>query len=142
MARRKTPGKRKGSMLDDSIFYDSRLADLSFSAFRLFIELNQQYNGFNNGNLSTALGCLRFNWDRNTVKKARNELLRAGVIELIRLGYKRKPHLYALTHMPVNECEKNNIRAESCCRNRATGQRSNYFPKRRDIQKLKMGVRI
>lgn len=134
MARKKIPSKRKGSMLHDSIFYDARLENLSGSAFRLFVEFNQQYNGFNNGNLSAAQGNLRFKWNDRTLKNARAELLKAGAIDLTRQGKKRKPNLYALTHLPINECEKNGIKGRETCTNRATGKRANYFPARVDRQ--------
>lgn len=135
MTRKKKPGKRDGSKIHDSIFYDSRMADLSFSAFRLFAELYQQYNGFNNGNLSTALKNLRFDWNEKTVKRAKIELLKNGIIEITRPGIKRRNTLYAFCHLPINECQKNGIKANESCTTRATGKREYFFPVRRDLQK-------
>ena len=141
MSPKKKKGKRNGSILLDSVFYDSMLESLTFSAFRLFIELNQQYNTFNNGNLSAAQGNLRFDWNDKTLKTARTELIKAGVIELTRMGRKRKPNLYALTHLPINECEKHNIKGRETCTNRAIGKREHYFPVRVDIQaKLRVAL--
>ena len=135
MARTKKQGKRKGSLLYDSIFYDSRLDNITGSAFRLFIELHQQYNGHNNGNLCAARGTLRFDWNDKTLKKARNELVMAGIIDLTRQGFKKKPNLYALTHLPIDECEKHGIKNRETPTNRATGKREYYFPVRRNLQK-------
>ena len=132
MARPKKQGMRKGSLLHDSIFYDAKLDTITGSAFRLFVELNQQYNGYNNGNLCAARGSLRFIWNDKTLKKARVELVMAGIIELTRQGFKKKPNLYALTHLPINECEKHGIKNTKTPTNKATGKREYYFPVRRD----------
>ncbi len=136
MAQRRQNGKRIGSMNHDSLFYDSRVGRLTFSAFRLLMELNQQYTGFNNGNLSATPKTLRFDWCEKTLKRARRELLDARLIEVTKAGVKRRPTLYALTHLPVNEIPKHGIKEKETCLIRATGHRNNYFPVRRDLQAI------
>lgn len=135
MRKNKPSGKRKGSMLYDALFYDTRLDNLPFSAFRLLIELNQMYHGFNNGNLAITPKTLRFDWNDKTLKNAKNALLKADLIEITRFGVKRRPTLYALCHQPVDECEKNSIRERMRCTTRAMGKRENFFPVRRDRTK-------
>ena len=136
MGRKSKGGKRTGSIMLDALFYDERLEGLTFSALRLVMELNQQYNGFNNGNLCAAQGSLRFKWNDRTLKNARTELIKAGIVELTRMGRKKKPNLYALTHLPINECGKNNIRETTLCSNRATGKRNHYFPVKINIREV------
>ncbi len=134
MARKKKSGKRTGSMMYDALFYDHRSDKLSPSAFKLLIELNQQFDGFNNGNLCAARKCLRFNWNEKTLKKAKRELLAGYFIEVTRQGVKRRPTLYALCHLSINEIQKHGIKAKENCSFRATGKRSNFYPVRKDLR--------
>ncbi|MCU7870738.1 MAG: hypothetical protein KZQ98_19785 [Candidatus Thiodiazotropha sp. (ex Lucinoma borealis)] len=133
MSRARKKGKRTGSLLLDALFYDERIGQLSRPAFQLLIELNQQFDGFNNGNLCAAKKCLRFDWNDKTLKAAKRELLHAKFIEVTKRGLGRKPTLYALCHLPINECLKHKIKAELQCSRRANGSRSHYYPYRRDI---------
>lgn len=134
MVRSRQNKKRIGSYLHDSLFYDERVGRLSRTAYQLLTELNQQFNGYNNGNLCATHKCLRFDWNDKTLKKARRELVSEGLIEVTRLGRKRRPTLYALCHLPINENVKNGIRATDNCTTRATGKREHYFPVRRNLQ--------
>lgn len=133
MGRPKGNGKRQGSILHDALFYDERVGKLPRPAFKLLIELNQQFNGFNNGNLCAAMKCLRFDWNEQTLKKAKRDLLAAELIEVTKRGVGRRPTLYALCHLPINESAKHNIRATEKCSRRAGGKREHYYPVRRDI---------
>lgn len=133
MATQKGKGKREGSLVHDALFYDPRVAELSFSAFRLMIELNQQFNGFNNGNLSITPKTLRFDWNDKTLKRAKRELLESELIEITRPGVKRRPTLYALCHLPVNESQKNGIQEKANCTRRARGKREYFYPVKRDL---------
>ena len=135
MAKNKPPGKRIGQILLDTLFYDSRVGELTPMGFRLLIELNQQFCGFNNGNLSATHRTLRFNWNDKTLKRAKKELLGAGLIEITRYGKNRRPTLYALCHLPIDECPKNNIIKRETCTHRATGKRQYFYPVRVDLQK-------
>lgn len=133
MPKRKGNGKREGSLVHDALFYDARVAELSFSAFRLLMELNQQFNGFNNGNLSITPKTLRFDWNDKTLKRAKRELLVCELIEITRPGVKRRVTLYALCHLLVNESRKNGIQERANCTRRARGKREHYFPVKRDL---------
>lgn len=133
MARSRKKGKRTGSLLPDALFYDERVGKLSRPAFQLLIELNQQFDGFNNGNLCAAKKCLRFDWNDKTLKAAKRKLLDEKIIVVTKRGLGRKPTLYALCHLPINECVKHGIKAELLCSRRADGNRSHYYPYRRDI---------
>jgi hypothetical protein len=133
MSRRSRKGKRTGSLVHDSLFYDNRVGQLSRPAFQLLIELNQQFSGYNNGNLCAAHKCLRFNWNDKTLKRAKKELLQAELIEITKQGVGRRPTLYSLCHLPINEIQKHKIRGETKCVKRATGKRDHYYPYRRDI---------
>lgn len=134
MPKMKRKGKRIGSMLHDALFYDRRIETLSLSGFKLLVELNQQYSSFNNGNLCAALGSLRFKWNDKTLKKARRELVNGGFIEVTRIGVKKRPTLYALCHLPINEIAKHNIKERQACSRRATGKREYYYPVKRNLQ--------
>lgn len=84
--------------------------NLGGSAVKLLVELARQFNGYNNGDLTTALSLLR---DRGfssgtTIRKAKDELLNARLIVETRMGIFTNPGgrcaLYALTWNPINEC--------------------------------------
>lgn len=134
MPRTRKKSKRTGSLLLDALFYDERIGKLSRPAFQLLIELNQQFDGFNNGNLCAAHKCLRFKWNDKTLKASKRELLQEKLIEVTKRGLGRKPTLYALCHLPINEIAKHGIKEESQCTRRAMGKRSHYYPVKRDVQ--------
>lgn len=80
---------------------------LSIGAKALLHELNGQYNGSNNGDLSVAWGVVK---DRGigsekTVRRARDELEYAGWIVLTRQGGRHAPNLYALTFHAIDYCD-------------------------------------
>jgi len=85
--------------------------------------------------LCAAKNSLRFDWNDKSLKKARRELLDNGFIVVTRAGVGRRPTLYALCHVPVNEIVKHGIKAKETCSRRASGKREHYFPVRRDLQK-------
>ncbi|MEW8266490.1 MAG: hypothetical protein AB2731_10135 [Candidatus Thiodiazotropha sp.] len=133
MSRQQQKRGRTGSLVPDSLFYDNRVGELSRPAFQLLMELNQQFSGYNNGNLCAAHKCLRFEWNDKTLKRAKRELLQAGLIEVTKQGVGRRPTLYSLCHLPINEIQKHKIKGETNCVKRATGKRDHYYPYRRDI---------
>lgn len=80
---------------------------LSSSAIRMLIDILYQYNGFNNGDLTAAFSILKERgWkSKETIRLALLELLHFGWIILTRRGgLNRKPNLYAITFIPVDEC--------------------------------------
>lgn len=131
--RKRTTGNRQGSLVHDALFYDPRMEALTFSSFRLLMELVQQYNGFNNGNLSMTPRTLRFDWNAKTVKRSKHELLNLELIEVTRFGVRRRPTLYALCHLPINEIKKHGILERQTCTHRATGNRTHFYPVKKDL---------
>jgi hypothetical protein len=80
------------------------------NAVKLLNELARQYNGKNNGNLTVAYSVVvkrGFN-SKETVAKAKNELLEAGLIVQTRKGRFMNPgskcDLYAITWRAIDEC--------------------------------------
>lgn len=88
---------------------------LGGSAVKLLLELARQYNGRNNGDLTTALSLLKLRGfsSSTTVKKAKQELLDADLIIETRTGIFTNPGgrcaLYALTWQPIDECPGKNL---------------------------------
>lgn len=84
--------------------------ELKGSAVKLLVELARQYNGYNNGDLTVALSILKSRGftSSDTISKARDELVRAGMIVETRQGRFLNPGgrcaLYALTWKPMDEC--------------------------------------
>ena len=80
------------------------------SAYRLLLEFAYQYNGRNNGDLTAAYSVLKSRgWSsQQTIGAAIDGLLAAGLIVRSREGRfcnpGGKPHLYALTWRPVDDC--------------------------------------
>mgnify|MGYP000456261656 CR=1 FL=1 len=113
--------KRVGSMLDDAIFYDERINKLSKEAFILLIEALMMENSYNNGNIALADGTLRFGWRKQTLVKARKQLVEFELIELQKHGIFGNPNLYSLCHKPVYENKKLGINGTTKAKRRATG---------------------
>lgn len=80
--------------------------ELSAHAVKLLMDLAAQYKGFNNGDLTIAWTIMeRRGWkSRDTLNKARKELLTKGLIEITRIGDRRRPNLYCLTFFAIDEC--------------------------------------
>ena len=87
-------------------------ARLSLSARALLVELCFQYRGSNNGDLTLAYSVLKqHGWNsRNTIERARDELLRERFIVVTRQGRFKKPggccSLYALTWQSIDASER------------------------------------
>lgn len=79
---------------------------LSAHAVKLMMDLASQYKGFNNGDMTIAWTIMEIRgWkSRETLNNARKELLYKGLIEITRMGDRRRPHLYALTFFAIDEC--------------------------------------
>jgi hypothetical protein len=79
---------------------------LSAPAVKLLNDVGRQYRGFNNGDLCITWRVMQpRGWkSRDTLYRAKTELLRAGMIELTRQGGLHCCNLYALTWQPVDEC--------------------------------------
>ncbi len=82
------------------------MTKLSYQAKGLLMDLICQYNRKNNGDLALAPKVVRpLGWSSNAVlKKARDELIDAGLLVLSRQGGRNRPSLYALTFYQIDEC--------------------------------------
>jgi hypothetical protein len=112
MARNKNKTARRprtGSMLDDALFFDPRISELSKEAFILLIEAVMIFNNHNNSNIALAEGTLRFKWRKQTLIKARKELVDLSFIYLEQRGFYGAPNLYSLCHRPLNDRNGNQI---------------------------------
>ena len=81
---------------------------LSACGYKLLIDLFEQYNGNNNGDLTLAWSVMKKKgWkSKETLNNTRKELINQGFIELTRQGTLR-PHscsLYAVTWLGIDEC--------------------------------------
>lgn len=82
-----------------------QFAALTGSELKLLIDLTWQFNGSNNGNLSIYE--IRARWKSTvTTQKAKNGLLDKGWIICTRKGgHRMGPDLFAVTWLPVNDCD-------------------------------------
>jgi hypothetical protein len=80
---------------------------LSAHAVKLLVDLGASYRGNNNGDLCMTWKLMQpRGWkSRETLDRARRELLHFGFIELTRQGGLHSPSLYALTWKPVDACK-------------------------------------
>ncbi len=88
-------------LLDSQVFIN-----LSHHAVKLLNDLLTQFRGFNNGDLCLAWSIMKKRgWkSRDTLNKARKELLDVEIIVISRYGDRKRPHLYALTFFAIDEC--------------------------------------
>ncbi len=79
---------------------------LSAHAVKLLMDLAAQFKGFNNGDLCMAWTIMeKRGWkSRDTLNKARQELLDLELIIVSRYGDRKRPNLYALTFFAIDEC--------------------------------------
>lgn len=79
---------------------------LSAHAVKLLNDLLAQFKGFNNGDLCLAWSIMeKRGWkSRDTLNKARQELLDCELILVSRYGDRKRPNLYALTLFAIDEC--------------------------------------
>ena len=81
--------------------------NLSSHAIRLLNDLLAQFKGSNNGDLCLAWTIMKKRgWkSRDTLNKARKELLDVEIILISRHGDRRRPTLFALTFFAIDECK-------------------------------------
>lgn len=79
----------------------------SANAIRLLLDLARQYNGRNNGDLSATFSVMRKRgWtSKGTIERMIKELLDRGWICVTRPGGKHRPTLYAVTWLPIDDCD-------------------------------------
>jgi len=86
----------------------SNYASLSPKAVKLLLDLFAQYNGNNNGDFQMTWGFMSKDgrWkSKDTLYKARDELVEKGFIEMTRQGGKHRCSLYAVTWKEINYCK-------------------------------------
>ena len=81
-------------------------ADLSAFAVKLIVDLSAQYNGRNNGDLTIAWKLMRDRgWSsKDTLYRAKRELLNTKFVVVTRQGGRRIPTLLALTFKAIDAC--------------------------------------
>lgn len=80
---------------------------LKGNSIKLLIDVAQQYNGYNNGDLCAALSVMRKRgWNSNQqLQKALKELLEKNLLTQTRQGgLNIGPNLYAITWQPIDSC--------------------------------------
>ena len=79
---------------------------LSPHAVKLLNDLLAQFKGFNNGDLCLSWSIMaKRGWkSRDTLNKARKELMDVELIFVSRYGDRKRAHLYALTFFAIDEC--------------------------------------
>ena len=114
MARKKQRQFAGGFLaLPHALLNSPAYRNLSSKGVKLLIDLATQYNGKNNGDLTTAWKIMRpRGWkSEQTLQVAKNELLQAGFISETRKG--RRPNLcslYGITWQPLNPSDKFDIK--------------------------------
>ena len=107
--RERMKGRRERgtfSMLVHNYFTSPQYAQLSPRALKVLIDLLTQYRGQNNGDLVATWPIMKkLGWTSyDQLYKGIAELKERGWIEISRQGDNRRPTLYALTFLPINEC--------------------------------------
>lgn len=79
---------------------------LSTKAKALLLDLGINFNGHNNGDLAMPWSWMvHRNWrSKDTLNKAKDELIKYGMIEQTRQGGLHGPSLYAYTWLPIEDC--------------------------------------
>lgn len=91
--------------LPHAVLINARYRALSSTAKALLTDMLLQLNGFNNGDLSAAQTVLApYGWKDSTRKRALKELATEGLLMCSRVGGKHRCALYAVTWLPVGEC--------------------------------------
>jgi hypothetical protein len=79
---------------------------LSYKGIKLLVDVLEQYNGNNNGDLCVTMSVMKKRgWkSAGTLQAAKNELVTKGWLELTRQGGRHKCSLYAVSFYPIDEC--------------------------------------
>lgn len=113
LSRQKVKGRKtKGRFLalPASVVESDEYKSLSGNAVKLLLALLYQYKGRNNGDLSASYTIMRTMGfvSKDTLQRAKNELLESGLITQTREGRFLNPGgvcaLYALTWLNLDEC--------------------------------------
>ncbi len=107
--RAKAKGRREsGSFVavPHAVLESDAYSRLGGWSVRLLLDLYSQFKGKNNGDLSIVWSLMsKKGWrSKDTLYRAREELIENGLIVLTRQGGKHQCSLYAVTWNPVDEC--------------------------------------
>jgi hypothetical protein len=93
-------------MLRKDVITSSQYASLSYKAVKLLVDVLEQYNGNNNGDLCVTMTVMKKRgWkSAGTLQAAKNELVAKGWLELTRQGGRHKCGLYAVSFYSIDEC--------------------------------------
>ena len=94
--------------LHKPLLYSSDFISLKGNSIKLLIDIAQQYNGYNNGDLCASLSIMRKRgWNSNQqLSKALKELIDKNLIMQTKQGgLNIGPNLYAITWQPIHECK-------------------------------------
>ena len=91
----------------DVFLHSAAYKSLSGRAKALLTDLTMQFNGRNNGDLTTGFKYMHEQgWrSRDTIEGAKRELLDKGLIEQTRQGGLGFASLYAVTWLSIDECK-------------------------------------
>ena len=108
--RLKTKGRRENGTyvgIPHAITRSREYASLSASAVKLIIDLADQFNGSNNGDLQATWPFMnKKGWkSKATLYRALNELLNREFIIVSRQGGRHACSLYALTFLAIDDCK-------------------------------------
>lgn len=97
------------------ILRSTEFNSLNGNAVKLLLFLAAQFNGRNNGNLSMAkVDLVKAGWSSEaTARRARDELCKKQFIRITRHGGSRRCYLFAITWLPVDECEGKGLEVSS-----------------------------
>lgn len=102
--------KKRGSggffALPHRVLKSSKFGNLSANATKLLMDLAEQYQGNNNGDLCAALTLMKARgWKSNSgLTAARKELVSTRFIVSTRMGGRNRPELFALSFFAIDEC--------------------------------------
>ena len=105
MKGRKTSGTFL--LIPTAVVQSPAYRQLSLKARALILDMGSQFNGHNNGDQSCTWQCMQAQgWkSKDTMQRARDELLTAGFIERTKQGgLGIGPSLYAFTWRPIDDC--------------------------------------
>ncbi len=107
--RRRAKGRRESRSfvaLPHAVLESEAYSKLGGWSVRLLLDLYSQYRGHNNGDFSMVWSLMNGRgWrSKDTLYRAREELIDNGFIVLTRQGGKHQCSLFAVTWQPVDEC--------------------------------------
>ena len=99
-------GIRQFLMLPHNVLNHPAFVSLNSRAVKLLLDIAVQYNGRNNGDLCAPLSLMSLRgWNSSDqLHKAKKELVRNELIMVSRQGGINKTTLFAVTWVPVDEC--------------------------------------